>query len=58
MGTKKFWQSRTMWVNLLAALAIMVQSQAGFVIDENEQVAIIIIINIVLRAITSEGLTT
>ena len=55
---KKWYASRTVWVNLMAAVAIIVQTQTGFVIDEEAEAAIIIIVNLFLRAITSEGLTT
>lgn len=54
---KKFWQSRTFWFNVVSAVAIAVQTQTGFVIEEEAQTAIIIVINLFLRAITSEPLT-
>lgn len=32
-STKKFYQSKTFWVNVIATIAIGVQTQTGFVID-------------------------
>ena len=55
---KSWYHSRTVWVNVLAAGALIVQSQVGFIIDAEAQAGLIIVINLILRAITSEGLTT
>ena len=54
---KKFWHSKTFWFNVVSGIAIAVQSQTGFLIDEEAQAGIIIVINLFLRAITSEPLT-
>jgi hypothetical protein len=54
---KKWYASRTLWVNILLAVAVVVNSQWGFQLSPEEQGGIIIVINLILRAITKEGLT-
>jgi len=51
---KKWYRSKTIWVNLIAAGAMIVQSQTGFVISPEEQAAILAVVNLVLRAVTGE----
>ena len=55
-GTKKFWQSKTFWVNVLATVGIVVQSQTGFVVDPSIQAIGLAVVNTGLRLITKEGL--
>ncbi len=50
--TKKFWQSKTFYVNILAVIAIFLQGQFGFVLDAGTQVSILAAINVVLRLVT------
>ena len=57
METKPFYSSKTFWVNILACVALVVQSQTGFVVSLEEQTAGLAIINLVLRAVTSTGLS-
>ena len=51
---KKFYQSKTFWVNVIAIAAILAQTQTGFVIGAESQAAILAVINLVLRAVTKE----
>jgi len=46
---KPFYQSRTLWVNLLAAVALFTQQQYGYVIDPATQGLILTVLNMVLR---------
>ena len=55
-STKKFYQSKTFWVNVIAAIAIGVQTQTGFVIDPSVQAIVLSVVNTGLRLITKEGL--
>lgn len=48
--------SKTLWVNLLAVIAMLVQGQTGFVLDPEAQIAILGVINLVLRIVTKEPL--
>ena len=52
MGQKKWYRSRMLWTNLIALLALF-----GFEVNAEEVVAILAVINILLRLITKEGLT-
>ena len=56
MDEKKWYSSKTLWVNAIAALAILVQTQTGFAIDAETQAAILVVINLVLRAVTHSTL--
>ena len=49
---KKWYHSKTIWINIIAIIALVVQSQLGFVLDAADQLALLGIINIILRIIT------
>jgi len=51
---KKFWQSKTFWVNILSAIGIAIQSKTGFVVDPAVQAIGLTVINGALRAVTKE----
>jgi hypothetical protein len=53
---KKFYQSRTFWVNLIAAAVLIYQGVTGheFALSPEAQAVILAGINLVLRAITRE----
>ena len=53
---KEWWKSKTIWVNIIAIVALIVQSQFGYVLQPEEQIMILTMINIVLRAITNAEL--
>lgn len=54
---KSWYKSRTLWVNLLAAVALFVQNQYGYVLSPETQAYALMIVNMLLRAITKEELT-
>jgi hypothetical protein len=54
---KNYITSKTMWVNFVAILAIVLQGQFEFLIDPSAQVAILGVINVILRAVTGEELS-
>ncbi len=55
METKKLWfTSKMLWVNALGLIAIIAQGIWGFVIDPQTEAAILLFINLILRAITKE----
>lgn len=54
MDPKIWYASKTIWLNLLSLVAILVQTQTGFVIDAEMEVAILGIINLILRIVTKE----
>lgn len=53
---KVWWKSKTLWVNVIAMVAILIQANYGFIIAPEEQIAIITVVNLILRAITKTGL--
>jgi hypothetical protein len=55
--TKKITQSKTMIVNIIALIAIIIQSQTGTVISIETQAAIVTVVNIALRLVTKEPIT-
>ena len=54
--TKTWYTSKTLWVNAIAIIAIIAQGQFGFIIDPVVQLAILGVVNIILRAITGEDI--
>ena len=58
MQTKPFWKSRTLWTNVIAIVALILEAQLGKVLTPETQIGILGAINIILRLITNEGLTT
>ncbi len=58
METKKWWMSKTVWVNFCAILAIVLNSQYGIEMDADTQAAmatsILAVINIILRLVTNQ----
>lgn len=51
---KKIHQSKTIIVNIIALIALIIQTRTGFIIGIGEQTAILTIINMILRLITKE----
>lgn len=54
---KKFWSSKTLWTNLIAAGAFFVSAQFGIEIPADVTVLALTVINTLLRLVTKEGLT-
>ena len=52
MESKQIWQSKTLWTNLIAIIALVAQTYTGFVIDPEKQVIILGVVNTLLRLIT------
>lgn len=53
-SVKHILSSKTIWVNLLSIVALILQKRYGFVIDESLQIEILGFINIALRMLTKE----
>ena len=51
---KQWFYSKTLWMNLIALVAMLAQNYTGFVIDIEAQGALLIVINIILRIVTKE----
>ena len=54
MDVKVWYESRTLWVNLISIGAMILQSKLGWVIDAENQILILGIVNIILRAVTKK----
>lgn len=54
MNTKTLWQSKTFWVNLIAALSFLLQKETGTMIDPDLQGLLLAGANIILRMITKK----
>lgn len=54
---KEWYRSKTLWINLIMVAALIAQMQYGFVIAPEEQIGILAVVNLILRATTNEGLT-
>lgn len=61
MEAKKFYTSKTLWVNVLAIIGIILNAQFGIELDAETQVtiatSILAVINIVLRLVTKQPIT-
>jgi len=53
---KRLRTSKTFWVNLIALGTLVVQAYTGNVISPEEQVAVLAVINLVLRIVTHESI--
>jgi hypothetical protein len=53
---KKWYKSKTLRVNALAAIAMFVQSEYGFVVAPELQAYLLVVVNMILRTVTSEGI--
>lgn len=53
---KQWYKSKTMWVNSIAAAAIIVQMAIGESVSPEAQMGFLAVVNIVLRIVTKEGL--
>lgn len=50
---KKWWKSKTLWVNVIAIAGIIIHDVAGFdILTPENQAAALGIVNIILRSVT------
>jgi len=54
---KKWYLSKTLYVNALAIAALIAQSQFGFVISAEVQLSILAVLNVILRTVTKTEIT-
>lgn len=53
---KKWYASKTIWVNLLALIGSVTVAAFGYVISPEIQASILVVLNIILRAVTKENI--
>ena len=51
---KKWYKSKTLWVNLIALIALAFREKLGVPLSQEDQLALLATVNIVLRLITKE----
>jgi len=51
---KKIWTSKIVWVNIIALVLAMIQSQTGWAAPPEMQGALLTLVNVALRAMTKE----
>lgn len=57
MEVKSWYESKTLWVNLIGAVGVFTASKLGFVISPEMTVSILAALNIFLRFITKKPIT-
>jgi len=55
--TKPWYHSKTVWANIIAGAALIVQAQYGFLATPELQALAVTGINLMLRAVTKEEIT-
>lgn len=53
---KMWYASRTLWVNVLAVIAIVLQGQFGYVLTPELQMTALGVVNVILRGITKKAI--
>lgn len=53
---KRWFLSKTLWINAIAVFALWLQNQVGFVVTTEEQIYILAVINICIRFFTKQPL--
>lgn len=53
---KKWIRSKTLWINIIAIVAIVLQAEYGFIVTPELELAALGIVNLILRKYTNEGL--
>lgn len=54
-AVKNFYESKTLWVNIIVIIAIIIQSATGKdIVDPNIQAGILCVINVILRLVTKK----
>jgi len=53
---KSWYLSKTLWVNIIAIVVLLSKGLLGFDVTAEEAGAILVVVNVVLRAVTKEPL--
>ncbi len=51
---KKWYRSKTLWVNVIALLALVFDEKLGVPLSQDDQIALLATINVILRLMTRE----
>lgn len=55
--SKKWYESKTMWANIISVIGVFTAQFAGFEISPEMSVSILSIINVILRIVTKTSVT-
>jgi hypothetical protein len=53
---KQFWKSRIIWINIIGLIAMIVEYQTGVLLNNDIQLAILAVLNMILRFRTDEAI--
>jgi Mg2+/citrate symporter len=53
---KPWWKSRTIWVNIIALVLLLVSKATGFEIPIEAEATLLSVINVIMRSITGSGI--
>lgn len=56
-NTKKWYTSKTVWINIVALAGLIVQTQTGFILTPEIQAMALTLVNLAVRAVTKQELT-
>ncbi len=56
MQKKKFWQSKTLWVNIIAGVSMLIEITTGAGLNLAIQAEILVVVNLILRLVTKTGI--
>ena len=54
---KKWIKSKTLWVNIISIISIIIRAEYGYVLTPEAEIALLGAINLILRIITKEEIT-
>lgn len=57
METKKWYMSKTVWINIVALAGLIAQTQTGFILTPEIQAMALTLVNLAVRAVTKQELT-
>lgn len=55
--SKKWYLSKTVWINVIALAGFVVQTQTGFLLTPEVQAMALTLVNLAVRAVTKQELT-
>ena len=57
METKKWYMSKTIWINIVALAGLILQTQTGFLLTPEIQAMALTLVNLAVRAVTKQEIT-
>jgi len=55
--SKKWYLSKTVWINVIALAGLIVQTQTGFLLTPEVQAMALTLVNLAVRSVTKQELT-